>query len=137
MRSLWSSSVCLVTLLLMGTGCTKPGPPPHVKASGSIVGTQGMPLGGLNIRFLPTEDIESFKVGLNGIVYPLAISDKDGTFVLSMSGSEGARPGRYSVMVTGSKEQNEKIPLRYQNPSSPLEVIIPNNDVNDLILKLD
>jgi hypothetical protein len=112
----------------------------YVKVSGKVVDAQGKPIPTLNIRFLPTENVESFRVDKYTLEYPLAIGNKDGTFALSMKGGdiEGARPGKYRVMVTGfSRAANEKIPPRYRDPDSPLEVTIPDHDVSDLILKIE
>ncbi|MCI0377849.1 MAG: hypothetical protein L0215_09595 [Gemmataceae bacterium] len=156
MKSLRLLGVCLVKLLLVSvpTGCSRSGAPVYVKVSGKVVDAQGKPVPALNIRFLPTENVDSFKVSQKSsglrtpagqpalpvvLDYPLAIGNKDGTFALSMSGGdiEGARPGKYRVMLTGSKEQNQKIPVKYQNLDSPLDVTIPNKDVSDLVLKIE
>jgi hypothetical protein len=132
----------LMVLLLVGMplGCKQPSAPDYVKVSGKVVDAQGKPVFA-EIRFLPTENMERFKVGQNGMNYPLAIGNKDGTFALNMSGGdiEGAPPGKYRVLLRSfSNEQNQKIPLKYHDPDkSPLEVTIPNKDVIDLILKIE
>jgi hypothetical protein len=114
-----------------------------------VIDAQGKPVPALNIRFFPTENREKFEVPYSpktsgqprvvSVNYPLAISNKDGTFTLTMSGGdiEGAPPGKYRVMLTGSKERNQKIPLKYQKPDSPLEVTIPKHDVSDLVVKIE
>ncbi|MCI0640984.1 MAG: hypothetical protein L0Y72_07605 [Gemmataceae bacterium] len=150
MKSLPLLSVCLFMLVLVSVlpGCSRSSARVYVKVSGKVVDAQGKPVPAINIRFFPTENVDSFKVGHStgsseprvvSLDYPLAISKKDGTFTLTMSGGdiEGARPGKYCVMLTGSKEQNKKIPLKYQNPDSPLDVTIPNKDVSDLVLKIE
>ncbi len=147
MKSLGFLGACLL-LVSVPPGCSRSSAPVYVKVSGKVVDAQGKPVPALHIRFFPTDNVESFRVGqpprssepqvlnLDG---PLAISNKDGSFTLTMSGGdiEGARPGKYRVMLTGSKEQNQKIPLKYQNPGSTLDVTIPNNDVSDLVLKIE
>ncbi len=151
MKSLRLLGVCLVMLLLVSVspGCSRSSAPVYVKVSGKVVDAQGKPVPGLNIRFVPTENAERFKVAHSprtsgqprvvSVNYPLANGNEDGTFTLTMNGGEieGARPGKYRVMLTGSKEQERKIPLKYQNPGSPLCVTIPNRDVSDLILKIE
>jgi hypothetical protein len=158
MKSLRLLGVCPVMLLLVSVppGCSKSSAPPvYVKVSGKVVDAQGKPVPALNIRFFPTENVESFRVSQDAprlrtpagparpvvLDYPLAIANKDGTFALSMNGGdiEGARPGKYRVTITGfSKEQKEKIPLKYRDAdTSPLDVTIPNRDVSDLVLQIE
>ena len=108
--------------------------------SGKVVDSQGKPLGKIDVRFFPTENVESFRVDEFTFDYPLAISNKDGAFMLGMMGNtEGARPGKYRVTLTGfSKEENRRIPMKYQDmENSPLEVTIPNEDVSNLVLRID
>lgn len=158
MKFLRLLGACLAILLLLSApfGCSRPhASPVYVKVSGKVVDGQGKPVPSLNIRFFPTENVESFKVSPKGsplrtpagpaqpvtMNYPLAIGNKDGTFALSMSGGDidGARPGKYRVTITGfSKEQNQKIPLKYQDAAtSPLDITIPSEDVSSLVLKLE
>jgi len=110
----------------------------HVKVSGNIIDAKGKPLAGIAIHFLPAENMESFKEGKHGLDYPLAISKKDGSFELNMSRAEGARPGKYCVMLAGlSNEQKQTIPQKYQDPDSPFEVTIPNDDVKGMLLRFE
>ncbi len=153
MRSSRLIGIGLVMALLVSVppGCSRSTPPVYVKVSGKVVDARGKPVPAAIVHFFPTENVDSFKVKekrarprTSGgpppsvvLDYPLAIGNKDGTFALSMSGGdiEGARPGKYRVMLVGPKEQ---VPLRYQDTdTSPLDVTIPNKDVNDLILKLE
>lgn len=143
MMSLRTLGVGLVMLILAGVpaGCSRPTALTYVKVSGKVVDAQGKPIPGLDIRFFPMENVESFRVDKLTINYPLAIGNKDGTFALSVSAGdiEGAPPGKYRVSLTGfTPEQNQRIPAKYQDfGNSPLEVTIPNHDVRDLILKLE
>jgi hypothetical protein len=152
MKSLPGLGVGLVVLLGLGflPGCSgSSSPPACVKVSGKVVDAQGKPIPKLDICFFPTENPDWFSVrqtpkrGLPApppaMNYPLAIGDKEGKFVLRMAENEGAPPGKYRVTLTGrSKEQNQKIPLKYQEFfNSALEVTIPNHDVTDLILKIE
>lgn len=144
-RILGIGIIALSTSLATGCGGSSP-PPAYVNVSGKVVDARGKPIPSLHIHFVPTENREAFETPhvprtsgqprATSVNYPVAISSKDGTFALSMSAGEidGAPPGKYRVIVFGSKQ----VPSKYQEAdNSPLDVIVPATDVADLILKLD
>lgn len=74
------------------SGCGKPKPPPLVEVKG-IVTLNNAPLPSVRIRFFPTFP------GFGGEVIAEGVSDKDGKYTLTCSGSPGACVGTHRVVV--------------------------------------
>lgn len=82
---------CAVTALAVA-GCGKPKPPPIVEAKGRIT-INDAPLGSARIRFMPTFP------GFGAEVIAEGLSDAEGRYALTCSGSQGACVGTHRVVV--------------------------------------
>ena len=79
-------------LIVVAAGCGKPKPPPIVAVKGRITINEA-PLGSARIRFMPTFP------GFGAEVIAEGVSDKDGGYSLTCSGSSGACVGTHRVVV--------------------------------------
>jgi len=82
-------AACLTVAI---AGCGKPKPPPIVEVKG-VVTLNKTPLPSVRVRFFPTFP------GFGGEVIAEGVSDKDGYYTLTCSGSPGACVGTHRVIV--------------------------------------
>ena len=79
-------------LVVATSGCGKPKPPPIVEVKGRLT-VNDAPLGSARIRFMPTFP------GFGAEVIAEGVSDKDGGYSLTCSGSSGACVGTHRVVI--------------------------------------
>jgi Carboxypeptidase regulatory-like domain len=126
----------LVTVGIVLTGCSNSSRPPTYRVTGTVT-SQGKPVAGAAITFVPTDEGEAAS----------AITDSDGKYALTTwQAGDGARPGEYRVKVSKQEqktvdpskmvknlsiEEEQKIYVENTKPAPPPKRLIPSKFENE------
>ena len=127
----------LVTVAIVLTGCSNSSRPPTYPVTGTVT-SQGKPLAGAAITFVPTGD-EGEAAS--------AITDSNGKYALTTwQAGDGARPGQYRVKVSKQEEkpvdpskmvknlsieEEQKIYVENKKPPPPAKSLVPSKYQDD------
>jgi hypothetical protein len=116
----------LLAAIFLAVGCNS-APEVHLVPVKGKVTYRGQPVKYATVQFVP--DGPSGGTGPS----PTGRTDDGGTFTLTTQGRDGAPPGLYRVLVMSL---GPALPPRYSNPKTALQVTIPAEGKQDLVLAL-
>jgi hypothetical protein len=116
----------LLATLILAAGCNS-APEVHLVPAKGKVTYRGQPLKNATVQFVPEQP--------KGGSGPTATgrTDDSGAFTLTTEGRDGAAPGTYRVLVMSL---GPALPPRYSNPKTALQVTVPAEGKQDLVLAL-